>query len=133
MSVEAVWASPQRSEGGKACAASAVLLHPANDARDAVDGDLRAIRNSARRIRDAQHHRHAALAPERREMRRAAAAFGDDGGDAWEDMAERRSGDAGDQDVSRRDAGHLTLAVDDDSSSRGPSDAGGMTAQPWML
>ena len=65
--------------------------HPADDAGDAVDGHLRAVGDAPGRVGDAEHHRDAALARERREVRRAAAAFGDDARHARQDVTERRS------------------------------------------
>ena len=53
-----------------------------HDPCDTVDGHLSAVGDSARRVGDAEHHRDAALARERREVRGAAAAFGDDPRDA---------------------------------------------------
>src|SRR5215813_8036596 len=87
MTAEGVWAAKAGLEPTRAR-----LSHPTNDARDAVDRDLRAVRNATRGIGDAKHHRHAALAPERREVRRAAAALGDDASDAGQDVAGRRVG-----------------------------------------
>ena len=80
-----------------------------------------AVRNAPGRVGDAEHHRDAALARERRHVRGAAAAFGDDAGHARQDVAERRPADTRHQHVARRDAPDLALAVDDDGPSRSPS------------
>ena len=49
-------------------ASPAASAHPPNDASDAVDGDLRAVRNFARGAQHAQDHRYASFARERSKM-----------------------------------------------------------------
>src|SRR5262245_17881372 len=105
--------------------------HPANDPRDSVNRDLGAVRDPPRRVGDAEHHRHTPFAPERREVRRAATTFGDDAGDARDDVAECGAGDARHEYVARRDATQLALAVDDDGASGGPAYARWMSTQTW--
>ena len=40
------------------------LSDPAHNPRDAVDRDLRAVRNASRRVGNAEHHGHSSLPPE---------------------------------------------------------------------
>ena len=60
---------------------------PPHDAGDAVDRDLRAVRDAAGGVEHAEHHRDAALARERGEMRGRAAELGDHAGDARQHVA----------------------------------------------
>ena len=75
----------------------------------------------------------AALARERRQMRGRAAELGDDAGDARQDVAQRRAGDARHQNVARRDAGQLAFAIDHHGAAGAPADAGRMAVEPGML
>ena len=50
-----------------------------------------------------------------------------------EDVAERRTGDARDEHVARRNASDLALAVDHHGTSRAPADTRGMAVEPRML
>jgi len=60
-------------------------------------------------------------------MGSAAAAFGDDGSDLGEDVAEGGAGDPGDENIAGADAGEFAFAIDDDGSASAPADAGGVT------
>ena len=82
---------------------------PSHDAGDAVDRDLRAVGNAPRRVEHAEHHRDAALARQRSQMRGRAAKLGDDAGDPRQDVAERRTGDAGDQNIARARRGSIRI------------------------
>jgi len=107
--------------------------YPSNDAGDTVHGNLCAVRNSPRRVGDAENHRHASFARQRREVRRAAAAFGDDARHARQNVCEGRPADARHEDVTRRDATQLALALNDHGPARCPTDSRRVTAQSRML
>src|SRR5882724_2946557 len=64
---------------------------PPHGAGDAVDRDLRSVRDAARRVEHAEHHRDAALARERGEVRGRAAKLRHHTRNARQDMAERRA------------------------------------------
>ena len=109
------------------------ISDPPHDAGDAVDRDLRAVRNALRGVEHAEHHRNAALARERSEMRGRAAELGHHAGDARQHVAERRAGDPGHQHVAGRDARELAFAIDHDGAAGAPADAGGMAVEAGML
>src|SRR5262245_2102710 len=108
------------------------LLHPTHDARDAVHGHLRAIRDASCRVSDAEHHRDPSLPRERREVRGAAAAFGDAARHAWQDVTQRRTRHTRYQHVACRNAPELAFAVDDNCAARAPADTSRMTVETRM-
>src|SRR5689334_19276970 len=106
---------------------------PPYDAGDAVDRDLRAIRDVARRVEHPEHHRNAALARERRQVRGRAAEFRHDARDARQDMAERRPRHFRHQNVAGRDTRKLAFTAHHPGLAGASTDARRMAIKARML
>src|SRR5438552_5820946 len=104
--------------------------HPANDPSDAVDSDLRSIRNALCGIEHAQDHRDAALSGERSEVRRTATELRHHAGYARQYLTQCRAGDPRHQDIARCDAGELAFAVDHAGAAGSPAYACRMPVEP---
>src|SRR5487761_304854 len=115
------------------CATLRRLAYPAHHAGDTVDRDGRAIGDAPGGIEDAEHHRNAALARQRCEVGGAAAALRDHAADPRKDMAQRRRGDPGHQDVARADTLELAFAGHHAGASGSPADAGGIAVELRVL
>src|SRR6516162_10157451 len=109
------------------------IRYPPHDAGDAVDRDLRAVRDAAGGVEHAEHHGDAALARERGEMRGGTAELGDHAGDARQHVAQRRAGDARDQHVAGRNPRQFALAVHHHRTAGTPADARRVSAETGML
>src|SRR5450756_2507429 len=77
----------------------------------------------------AEHHRDAAFARQRGQMRRAAAEFSDNAGDTGKNAAQRRSRDLGHENVAWTNARQFTFATDDTSPACPPADAGWLAVE----
>src|ERR1700720_4470539 len=108
------------------------LGEPPHDAGDAVDRNLRAVGNAPRGIEYAEHRGDAALARQRSKMRGRAAKLGDDAADTRQDVAQRRAGNARDQNIARRHAAEFAFAVHHHGAARAPADPGGMAIEARM-
>ena len=75
---ETGWVTKMRGRAAF-CGAS---REPPHHAGDAVDRDLRTVRDAPRRIEHTEHHRDATLARQRSQMRSRSAKLGDDASDA---------------------------------------------------
>src|SRR5438034_6144764 len=102
---------------------------PADDARDAVDGDRGPFGDPPGRTTGAEHRRNGALPRQRRQVRGAAAELGHDARRAGKHRGERRARDLCDDDAPRDHTLEVALVQDQTRRARAPANARRLTGQ----